>query len=644
MKLRNIILFLLILSGPATGQNLTSQINRIKSDSSYKYGEGTGRTLDEADREALENLVRNISVSVSSSFSQEETHNAVNDNSYSSENIESRLKTYSFATLRNVGQIILSEENPAKVFRYIKQEEIDKSFEERKERVLSFIEDANKAIKMAQVGDAIKYYYWAMVLLNTVPDGAKLRAEVDGESVTVFTWCYDRISNIIKDITVEVSDIKSFPSYNTVIFDVRYKNMPVANMDFQYWMGQRYSTTYSVKDGRGTADLEHIENGEQIKLKMEYQYANIANNLDSELRGCFGANTPSMPLNVIQKIVPINTSKQPKDNKPTKSNKSKKETSTFPTAATSQLDEWRISAYARNQFEEYKSVSLAMPDDESYYISKMRLIERAIRNKEYESIIPLFTPDGYSMFEKLVKYGNATIVSEPKYICINFKNGVICRSIPLQFKFKQNRTFIEDVIFRFDADGLVDSIAFSLNDSIEALLLDAGFGWDNDSRLLMMTFMEDYQTAYSLKRLDYIENVFADDAVIIVGKMLKIKKTKQIDAPRIPNLLSDEEVEYRRYTKAEFIKRLRNNFASKEYINIQFEDIDIAKMTKVGEIYAVHIKQYYYSNNYSDTGYLTLLIDMRDSENPLIHMRVWNPKKDPNFTAIKFLKEGGNLL
>ncbi len=639
MKYLRIFLLFLILSDCAVGQNLSSKIAKIKADPAYKWGEGSGYTLEEADKEALENLVRSVSVSVSSSFSQQEAQMAVDDESLFSENIESRMKTYSFATLQNVGQIILSEENPAKIFRYISQSEIDKSFEARQDRALSFVNDANKALKSAQIGDAIKYYYWAMVLLNTIPNGAAVKSRFeDGSETLVYTWCHDRICRIIDDLTFEVSDMRQSPSYSTVVFDVRFRGIPVADLDFQYWMGQRYSPLYSVKDGRGTADFEHLSEGDRLKLKIEYQYAHIAKNLDAELRGCFETDVPAFPLGNIQKFVPVMIQKNEQEDKAVSGRKSKKKENSATIPETQ--DDLRISAYARNQEEEYEPVKFATPLDETLYREIMRRIEAAIGQRDYESVSPLFTPDGYDMFNKLVAYGKASIVAAPHYRFIQFGDEVVCRSIPMQFRFRNNKVFIEDVTFRFDKDGRIDSIAFTLPDSIEALLFDAGFRWNNHSRLLMMEFMENYQTAYSLKRLDYIESVFSDDALIIVGKALKTGAVGRMDTP----LFNDPQVELTRYTKAEYIRRLRSSFASKEYINIGFEDIDIAKMTKGGEIYAIHIKQYYHSNNYADTGYLTLLVDMRDSAKPTIHIRVWNPKKDPNFTALKFLQHGATLL
>jgi hypothetical protein len=38
--------------------------------------------------------------------------------------------------------------------------------------------------------------------------------------------------------------------------------------------------------------------------------------------------------------------------------------------------------------------------------------------------------------------------------------------------------------------------------------------------------------------------------------------------------------------------------------------------------------QDYFSNNYGDHGYLFLLIDASDRENPLIRVRMWHPEID----------------
>ena len=74
-------------------------------------------------------------------------------------------------------------------------------------------------------------------------------------------------------------------------------------------------------------------------------------------------------------------------------------------------------------------------------------------------------------------------------------------------------------------------------------------------------------------------------------------------------------------------------FKSNEFINLRFADSEIRKAGN-GEIYGIQIKQDYFSSNYGDTGYLFLMVDLNDRESPVIHVRAWQPEKDPEFGLI----------
>ena len=623
IKIISSVCFLLMLSVGLCGQNLSSKVAAIKSDASYKWGEGTGKTLEEADKEALRQLISHISVSVTSSYVQENHQLTTAEGERGKEDIELRLSSYSFATLQNVGQIILSEENPARVFRYVTDEEVQKSFSARRERALAFIAEADWALEKVQVGDALKYYYWALALLHSVPDGENMKIQAGGREVLASAWLTERMQKIFDRLVFKVSKIDGKENYSVILFDIYYKDVPVVNLDFQYWMGQRYSPVVTAKDGRGMAEVPELDEEDQIKIRIEYQYATMASNLDAELRGCFAIQPPAFPLRCIQKMVSLHP-----------------EAEALVTGnPAGEQQGMRVSAYVRGQ-DKYESVVYPEPEDMRYYGNVMMQIEQAINSGDYESVRQLFSSDGYEMFTGIIAYGNAYIVSKPAWNFIQSEEGVICQGLPMQFRFRGNRMFLEDMTFRFDSNGKICSLAFMLNKSVRDLISDSGFRWENTSRLMMMEFLEDYQTAYALKRIDYLERIFSDDALIIVGNVLKI--VKNTDDNRV--VLKDDAVEFKKYTKREYITNLRRSFASKEFINIGFEDVDICKMTRGGEIYAIHIKQYYYSNNYSDTGYLTLLVDMRDKVNPMIHIRVWSPEKDPDFTARKFLQHGASLL
>ena len=82
------------------------------------------------------------------------------------------------------------------------------------------------------------------------------------------------------------------------------------------------------------------------------------------------------------------------------------------------------------------------------------------------------------------------------------------------------------------------------------------------------------------------------------------------------------------------MKKLQYIFKSNEFINIRFADNQIRKSGVGGEVYGIQIKQDYFSSSYGDTGYLFLMVDLNNPEEPLIHVRTWQPEKDPDFGLI----------
>ena len=186
-----------------------------------------------------------------------------------------------------------------------------------------------------------------------------------------------------------------------------------------------------------------------------------------------------------------------------------------------------------------------------------------------------------------------------------------------------NKTFVEDVVFFFDANKKIDNLTFGL--AQEAIDDVVGKDmWSERVRLMIINFLENYKTAYALKRLDYIESIFADDALIIVGSVLKVKPGG--DNPFAGNQI----VNYNRYSKEQYIRNLRHSFASNEFINIRFEDNIIRRSGSGGDVYGIQIKQDYFSSNYGDTGYLFLMVDLNDANQPIIHVRTWQPHKNPD--------------
>jgi hypothetical protein len=159
------------------------------------------------------------------------------------------------------------------------------------------------------------------------------------------------------------------------------------------------------------------------------------------------------------------------------------------------------------------------------YVDIIAKVAETIRTKNYSGAYKYFTLDGLEMYNKLITYGTGRIVGTPNIKYFKGANGnVVARGLQMSFSFKSGtkKTFVEDVVFTFDKDKKIKNVAFGLGDIAENdILCKYAPGWKDETRELIMEFMESYKTAYCLKRLDYIRSIFADDAIIIIGNVAR---------------------------------------------------------------------------------------------------------------------------
>lgn len=599
----------MIAAMPASAQNTNKaqeklsleKIAQIKQNSSiYLYGEATGKSVNIADRDALADLIGQISTSVESSFTlikdenpdeYKETFNAV-------------VKTYSKATLNNTERIITGKEPKITVFRYIKRVEVKKIFAARQQKIVEFAKSAVRAEQKLQIADALRYYYWAQTLLRSHPDGARITYDDDdsGQQYLLAAWIPEQINNIFSNIRVTKGGVKVDGDFQEVELFFTYKNQPVSNFDFTYWDGYDWSNIVSAKDGRGVAELPTLAEADKINLKGEYVFVGEAT-IDSELK------------DVMESLEPV----------PYKS-------CSLTLTGTGSARKEKI---VQKEIHQAQMENAAKTESVFSYVKNPQYekivgeVEHCITQRQYDAVRQYFSDEGWSMFEKLVRYGRAKIYGTPDYRFAKTDEGIICRSLPLIFSFPgSKRTFVEDVVFEFDTDGKINGLSFGLSQTALKDIVDKKM-WDESSRLTLIRFLENYKTAYALKRLDYINSIFANDALIIVGHVLE----KQAAKDAITITTDKQAVRYTTQTKEQYIKNLGLVFRSNEFINLRFADSEIRK-AGTGEIYGIQIKQDYFSSNYGDTGYLFLMVDLNDKDKPVIHVRAWQPEKDPDFGLI----------
>lgn len=144
---------------------------------------------------------------------------------------------------------------------------------------------------------------------------------------------------------------------------------------------------------------------------------------------------------------------------------------------------------------------------------------------------------------------------------------------------------------------------------------------DAKRRRVILNYCEHFRTAYTTKDIDFLRQVFSDQALIIVGNVVKSKAGSE------GKFMPAARVEYNIRTKKEYLLRLSKAFAANKAINVSFSEFRIMRHPTMDGIYGVSLRQKYKSDSYADDGYLFLLWDFRNQSMPQIHVRTWQPSE-----------------
>lgn len=141
---------------------------------------------------------------------------------------------------------------------------------------------------------------------------------------------------------------------------------------------------------------------------------------------------------------------------------------------------------------------------------------------------------------------------------------------------------------------------------------------DATRRRQILNYCEHLRTAYTTKDIDFLYQVFSDEALIIVGNVVKSSKNSA-------KVEADGKVSYALHTKRDYLSRLSKVFAINKQVDVKFSEFRIVRHPTMDGIYGVSLRQRYSSDRYADDGYLFLLWDFRNASMPLIHVRTWQP-------------------
>lgn len=568
-------------------------VDGIKRNSSYLYGEGGGVTLQAAKEAALADLIQKISVTVHSDFTSKERELNQDGNVTSDAEYQSIIRSYSTATLTNVKTIVLKPEPDASVFLYIAKSEIDRIFESRVAKAKEFVGNADEALKNGQIDDALRYYYWSYCLVKSLRYPNEAKIFVDGQERSLLAWLPTRIDDVMGKVKVQSRRTAD----NTYEITATYDGRPVRSMDYTYFDGVDNSPVYSILDGKGLVELRPGMAMDAVQLKLEYEFRGLSRN-DSEVEAVVGAMKPAVYRRAYHRVA-LDGAASPAESTSTDVNGSMQS-------------------------------PLALTDMGTLGTAVMKPVMQALRSGSIEQCRKKFTAEGWEEFSKLMGYGKVTLMDDIHLDYFADGDCVVCRGLPVSCRFNRGRVFNEKLSFYIDSNSKqITHVAMGLGREAMNDVVLGHLDWSEKSRTRIVGFLEDYRTAYATKNLEYLDKVFDDNAVIVLGKRLQV-------APQLnkEGYMNNHRVQFTQLTKREFLHNLRRQFQSKDYINLHFSQNRIYQLQKGVERYGIEIKQDYYSSNYGDTGYLTLIFDLTNPDQPVIHVRTWQEQPDPNFGVV----------
>lgn len=587
-------------------------IDEIKKNSNYIWGEGNGTTMSDAEGEALRQMSVQISVSVYNSSYDEES----NDNSVQ----KAVLQSVSSAKFTNVQMRVLEEEPNAKVFCFMSRSEVKKMFEKRANHIANMVDAGKTAESRMMIDEALRNYYWALVLAKTTPEPVEIEFnDKKGEATSLLPI---KIKSVLAMINASVDEIQDGKN---LILGFTYNGKPVSSLNFKYNDGQSIVGPIVARDGIGEASMASIPADGKLHLTYELRFRNEVDPTDSDIAGAFNAGIlPNINSSVAIAI---------------KNNSKKK--AAAPVLASAEM----LAAQPTN---DKRSIAMQNADNTDDLQQAVLAVEAAISSNNPKSAFSYFTPEGYTLFANLMaKNGKVTLVGKAQNHNFIIADGyIIGRATNIKRQFRNGKAFMEKLVYRFNPESRkIESVAFALTQRAENDIMNAAASWPEVSRWAILNFMEDYQTAFALKRTDYINSIFSDDALIITGTILKKLNNAEraFDRSKSLDLGGPKDIAYSQLSKTEYIDRLRKIFSTREYVHLLFEDnvtrmIDLPAINGInkGAAFGIEIKQRYESTGYSDDGYLTMVFDTR-GKLPIIHVRLWQPDKNNMMSLQEFI-------
>lgn len=217
--------------------------------------------------------------------------------------------------------------------------------------------------------------------------------------------------------------------------------------------------------------------------------------------------------------------------------------------------------------------------------------------------------------------------------CLSSAEGYVIRNI-----YTRVNPMIDDysdeperaLTIRLTRNGQIASVAMAASDAVYGRIMEQGLSvTDLERRITILSFVENYRSFYDEKDLNSINRIFSDDAIIITGTVpMQKSQASDIQSWR-------EQITYKVQNKPQYLTSLESNFKRNKFIKVTFSDVEVVRHPANPNYYGVTLHQHWKSSTYEDDGYLLLIWEFRDGEDPIIHYRTWQPDRVGSHTLTK---------
>ncbi|HOP50503.1 MAG TPA: hypothetical protein PK887_07770 [Ignavibacteriales bacterium] len=604
--MKNLLLSIFIfLSNIIFAQN----IDEIKKSNNYYWGEAIADNQKEAEDLALGRLLNQISVTVSQSYQKIIEENEKN----LKETVKNILNTYSVGSFKNLKNIVTPKNDKIEVFYYIYKNEVNEIFIQRKKLVYDIYQAGNEFVKQLNLSAALKNYYFCLILLNSIPE-----QNIIYDDINFTTEIPKAINNILSNIKfIVVSDTLISPLERQITVRAEYQGKAINNLDFSFWNGSS-QTNIEIKDGDAIFYLVSSSvYFEKLDISIKYNYYEARNEIQTV--GDLWNLVPK-PSFKNSYILPLKLYKN--DN--SASNVSTQTSNQ--TTSSNEIDNITTSTSQRK-------INIINND-------KCNVVDKISKNtQEFISFLekcnlkemPTFIfNDNYlkNKVANLLKYNNLKLPAGDINAKLNkTSDGWELRKLTVTNYYpslkKQTKEYL---IFDYDRQGNLVDINLGINNSqYDKFIQEQVPDKDRINKQIIIKFAEKYRTYFHTRDINMIDSIFADEAIIIIGRVYHKIKNKDM-YQYFPMNSTQPDIRYIQYSKNQYLKNLSSLFKREKDIYIGYTTLNITRKNKQENVYGLSLRQNYHSSSYSDEGYLFLLVDF-DKDIPTIYVRSWQPQE-----------------